>query len=120
MTDSYSLGLIRLELQMRLGEVKTTDSHMLKGLSRLGDAVAIALVKVMNLEDLLKPNVVRELLPIIQQAFIDVDIVKEPSDRQPKVTLLLLSHLRQCVPDEDVRAKIRTTIEFVRQQAEQS
>ena len=114
--DPYSLAIIRFDVRMRTSETKLISSHSHRALQRLGDAAAIGLLKVLTAEDLLKPATIRDILPMLRQAFSNVNFIREPTDRLPTITMLMLSHLLQTISDDEAKTEIRETIAFVTRQ----
>ena len=114
--DIYSLKLIEHELRMRTQETVIVHSWTQKRIARLGDAVGIALLKVLSDTDLKDPSTIKAFLPIIRQSFQAPAIIGNECDRQPKVTLFLLSHLEQNVSEADLRQEIWETTQFVKRQ----
>jgi hypothetical protein len=111
--DVYSLKLVEHELRMRTQETVVIHSWTQKRIARLGDAVGIALLKILSDTDLKNPSIIKAILPIIRQSFAAPTIVTNESDRQPKVTLFLLKYLDQNVGDAGLRREIQETARFV-------
>jgi hypothetical protein len=118
--DVYSLQTITLELRMRSGGMKVIHSWTQKQLGRLGDAVGIALLKVLSADDLQNAEKVKSLLPIVRDSFTHPEFISIESDKQPKVTLFLLNHLRQNISDAATLKDIDDTIEFIQQKTQRS
>lgn len=113
-SEPYPIRIVEFELRMRSGRRKMIHAYSLKELHRLGDAVSIALVKLLGHQRLTDPEVLTSFLPIVQAAFAHPDLVSRESDRHPRITLLLLNYLRQNVPDLKAQKDIQQTEEFVR------
>jgi hypothetical protein len=108
--DVYSLRLVRALLAR---PVPFSDSWTEKGLNRLGDGIAIALVKVLPAKELSDPQRIKTILPLIRSAFEVPHLVRIEVDRDPKLTLFLLSYFHEHVKDAKLRASIQETRSFV-------
>jgi hypothetical protein len=86
-----------------------------KQVNRLGDRVSIALIKILNEEDLRNPEEVRKILPLIRAAFVAPQIITVPEDKKPAVTLLLLNYLETTVQDGILKKEILDLKDFVRE-----
>jgi len=112
--DSYSISVVKKALKMRAGGQIFISSQTQKYISRLGDAVSIALLKILGEQELMNPESIESFLPIVRDSFDQPQMISIESDKQPKVTLFLLNHLKQDVPDVRVREDIQQTIDFVK------
>ena|ERR1700733_7470413 len=90
-------------------------STVQKELGRLGDASAIALMKIIGGRPLEETDV-DPILLIVALSYSDPRIVETESDRQPRATLFLLSYLVQVATDAKLKEKIGGTQEYVRDQ----
>jgi hypothetical protein len=115
--DAYSVGVVKDALAMRSGGQIAIRSWSQKHLSRLGDGVSIALLKILEESDLKNFERVRDLLPIVRDSFSQPQFISIEADKKPKVTLLLLDHLRQNIADAQVQSDILQTVEFVESKA---
>jgi hypothetical protein len=61
--DPYSIGVVKFELQMRSGKRKVIHGFSQKNLSRLGDGVSVAILKILDEHTLTDPETVRGFLP---------------------------------------------------------
>jgi hypothetical protein len=113
--DPYSIRVVKDALAMRSGGQIVIRSWSQKHLSRLGDSVSIALLKILEGSDLKNPEKVRDLLPIVRDSFSQPQFISIEADRKPKVTLFLLDHLRQNIADAQVQREIEQTMEFVKE-----
>jgi hypothetical protein len=114
--DPYSMQLVQMALRTRTeGQIiAKVQTH----LSRMGDGVSIALLKILTEDDFREPHRVQEFLPIIREAFSQPQLISNEIDKKPKVTLFLLAHIRQDVPDIQAQHDIDETIQFLRQKTE--
>jgi hypothetical protein len=112
--DPYFVNMIKFELSMRSRGRKIIHSYTQKNLARLGDGVSVALVKALDEAQLEQTQTIRDILPIIRDAFSGPQFIANQSDREPRVTTFLLTHLRQNTPDAQLKSEIDQTIDFVR------
>jgi hypothetical protein len=117
--DPYCISIVKFELQMRSGGRYVIHSWSQKRLYRLGDGVSDALLKILEDSDLKNPQTVRDLLPIIRDAFTQPYLIAVEADKKPKVTTFLLDYLRQNVPDPQAQLDIQQTVEFVKSKTEE-
>lgn len=115
MDDPYSLGLIRFELKMNSQGRRVIHSWSQKRLFQLGDGVSVALLKILEPDELKSPDNVKAYMPLIQASFAEPQAVLLEENKDPKVTLFLIGYLRQNIPDPEVQALILKTEEFVLQ-----
>jgi hypothetical protein len=80
---------------------------------RLGDKVAIALPKIYSDRNIAKPKNVRIFLPVIKTAFLHPDLISDPEDRSPTVTLGFLRNLESTAKESALKREISETIAFV-------
>jgi|SRR5215469_6396468 len=72
-----------------------------KAFSRSGDLVAVAILQTLEDSAMASPEGAKNALVILHAAFgCPQRCVKAKDDRRPRVTLLLLDHLRQLAPRE--------------------
>jgi hypothetical protein len=114
-TDPYSLQTVGFELRIRSGGLYVVHSWTQKRLARLGDAVGIALLKILSTQDMQSLQTVKGLLPIVRDAFAQPDFISVESDKNPKVTLFLLDYLRHKVSDAQTLRDTEETIAFVKE-----
>jgi hypothetical protein len=114
-TDPYSLNVVKFELQMRLGGQKVIHGFSQKSLFRLGDGVAVALLKILDQEALMDPQTVKGFLPIVKDSFSQPKLISIEADKTPRVTLFLLDHIRRNIADVQVRQDLQQTMEFVKE-----
>jgi hypothetical protein len=112
-SDPYSMKVVAGALAMRSGGRTVIISVTQKQLSRLGDGVSIALLKILDQQELIDANRVRDYLPIIRDSFAEPQLISADVDRKPKVTLFLLSYLLRNIADGQVQHEIQQTIDFV-------
>jgi len=110
--DDYSIHSVKKVLEQPVG---FSPSFLEKQTNRLGDRVAIALLKIFDAEDLSKPDTIRRILPVIRDAFVAPEIISIAEDRKPKVTLFVLTYLEHQVSTPDLREEISKTMDFVKE-----
>jgi hypothetical protein len=113
--DPYSLGMVSFELKMNSGGRRMIHSWSQKRLVQLGDGVSIALLKILGPDELKNPARVKEYTPIIRTCFTQPELISLETNRNPRITLFLLDHLRQDIQDPATQELIRQTEEFVKQ-----
>jgi hypothetical protein len=111
--DLYSLGTVTSALSLRSGGRIVVLSVAQRRLSRLGDGTSIALLKILDEQELTDPARIRDYLPLIEASFAEPKFIANESDRQPRVTLLLLNHIAISLHDDDAKAEVAKTIDFV-------
>jgi hypothetical protein len=92
------------------------DGFADKALSRMGDAVAVQVARIVAGRDVTDQEIDGVLL-VIHLAFSDSKLVLEPSDRTPRATLFVLRYLNLLARDPAVRARVEETRMFVNRTA---
>lgn len=88
-----------------------------KKLVRAGDLVSLAILQTVSDSQMTAPATLKGLLYIIRQGFFCPSrCVAVPSDRQPKITMLLLEHLHNNTSG-NAQSDVDETREFVLQHA---
>jgi hypothetical protein len=113
MNDPYSLNLVSTELNANSGGRRIVRSWAQKRLVLLGDGVSVALLKILDDSDLKNPEKVRDLLPIIRDAFSRPESIAIEADRKPRVTLFLLNYIRQNISDSEAQSEVQKTMDFI-------
>jgi len=111
--ESYDVPLVKGLLQHPEG---LGWSGFDKQVNRLGDRVSIALLKILEEKDFQNPQTVRSSLQLIRHSFLFPKLISIPIDREPKVTLFLLTHMRTGVNDPALKEEISKLIKFVKTQ----
>ncbi len=119
MADPYSLNLVSSELKMNSAGHRIVRSWAQKRLVLLGDGVSVALLKLLDDSDLRNPQRVREMLPIIRDAFSQPNSIAIEADKKPTVTIFLLNYIRLNISDLQVQSDIRRTMDFIEKGAEE-
>jgi hypothetical protein len=116
--DPYSIATVRFEIRMRSGEGGVRHSFSQRQLVRLGDGISIALTKILDEQQMLDPETLGAILPMIREAFSQPELIVIKANRQPQITLLLLDHIRQKASEARVRDQIDGTIAFVKKHSD--
>lgn len=87
-----------------------------KALSKLGDAAAVAITKVLAETDPSSSNI-DSALSVIHLAFAAPQLIEGPSDRQPTTTLFVLKYLALATTDVRVKQRLAETRQYVLNQA---
>ena len=88
-----------------------------KAFNRSGDLVSLALVQTLTDKEMISPKTLEEVLSILRAAFACTSrCVTAPSDRDPRIALLLLEHLHNNA-SEKMQTNIDETKKFIIQQA---
>jgi hypothetical protein len=100
-SDPYSIDFVNSALQFFTskeghfgGEVKNF-LYLTPSLPQLGDGVSIAILKIVDPEDLSKPNIAYAYLEMVALAFSDRSKIVQEADRNPKVTIFVLNYLQE-------------------------
>ena len=110
-SDPYSLNLVE-GVMKHYGHLSTGWED--KGLPRLGDKGAIALIKLSSLDSWKDRGHVRMALGIIRDAFSRPELIEDPSDKHPSVSVLLLAWLKSIhQKDPETLGDIEQTRQFV-------
>ena|SRR2546430_1204868 len=88
-----------------------------KAFNRSGDLVSLALVQTLTDKEMISPKTLEEVLSILRAAFACTSrCVTAPSDRDPRIALLLLEHLHNNA-SEKMQTNIDETKKFIIRQA---
>jgi hypothetical protein len=112
--DTYDLRLVRNAL--RDPERAIGFSVTEKQINRLGDKMAIALIKIYSEKELVDATNVLRYLPLIEAAFAAPRIVPNPDDRRPAVTMLLLHRLEAGASNDVERRRVHDLQRYVQAQ----
>jgi len=98
-TDPYSLSFVSSAFESFSNQgVWGAQIHQFNnnspGLSQLGDSVSIAVLKLHGLDELKMPENTRTYLTLVVFSFSDRNRVLEKSDKEPRITSLMLDYLR--------------------------
>lgn len=112
--DPYSIAAVRFELQMRVGELRMRHSFSQKQLARLGDGVSVALIKILDQQEILDPKTLPVVMAMIREAFSNPSLISIEENKKPQITLMLLDQLRSKLRDQQMNAEIDETVSFVK------
>jgi len=113
--DPYSIALVKAALSQPAG---FSSSFVEKYMNRLGDGVAIALLKIFSADELETPQMIHRFVPVIKEAFQAPQLISLPENRKPDVTLFLLGNIQRQVSDAGAKAEIAGLIVFIHAQME--
>src|SRR4029077_12039186 len=113
--DPYSLERVKDTMdRLSYGLIFGWDT---RDIPALGDRCAIAILKIVEVPELVQPKTAEGVLRTIHLAFARPDLIRIKEDRKPKVTLFVLNYMKDKIPDPETQRKIEETIEFVRLQS---
>jgi hypothetical protein len=84
------------------------DGHVIKYFRRSGDAGAVTLVRVLG-DKTPTDSEIDDILIFVEGAFSDLQQVESGSDREPRVTLLLLKYLDYATHTPALKSRIADT-----------
>jgi hypothetical protein len=113
--DPYAITIVKFELQMRSGQSKMVHGFSQKQIFRLGDSVSIALLKILDDEQMLDPRNIAASMTMIRDAFSRPDLISIEVNKKPQVTLLLLNHIRGMISDPQMSTDLDQTVKFVKE-----
>ncbi|HEY2168275.1 MAG TPA: hypothetical protein VGJ30_01515 [Candidatus Angelobacter sp.] len=108
--NNYSIEEVKALLSQPPG---FSSSFSEKQAGRLGDRVSIALMKIYQEDELIKPDNVKRYLPVIGDAFRNPSLISA-EDRTPRVTIVLLKFLMAQVHDRRLKDAIAQTERAIR------
>ena len=113
-TGSYSFAEVKDAVR------RVTTSHMIQGwddktFNRSGDLVTLAIVQSLSDDEMTSSQTLEEVLLILRDAYACARCVTPPSDRQPRIALLLLEHLHNKTRGK-MQASVDETKDFIIQQ----
>jgi hypothetical protein len=111
--DPYAIHLIQGSLKTALSQPGVNTSFVEKQLQRRGDAVSVALLKILDERDMKEDRTVEAVLDLIRQAFSSPQQISLEEDKKPKVTMFLLRYLQRSVSDAKTLQDIGETIRLV-------
>jgi hypothetical protein len=110
--DIYAVHLV--EESVKRPDLALGFSVTEKRINRLGDQVAIALLKIYDADELRDPRNIRNYLPLIKAAFVGPRIIKIAADKKPKVTIFLLKCLENEITDPDLKLQVFDVIKYLK------
>ena len=113
--DPYLIPMVRAELLMNSEGRRVIHSWSQKRLVQLGDRVSVSILKILEPADLKDPEKVKSCLIVIRDAFAQPEMISAEADRDPKVTIFVLSYWRSQLTDPEAQAEIAKTVEFVKE-----
>jgi hypothetical protein len=110
-SEDYDVPLVKRALNEQAQGASFSFTN--KYVSRLGDRVSIALLKIFDEKDFQNPKQLRVALKLVHQSFASLDLIIVPDDKNPKVTLFFLSCLQRQTKDPQLRDEISQLISFL-------
>jgi hypothetical protein len=104
--DDYSIPVVQGLLRGVGGFQSGVDS---KQSERLGDRAAIAVLKAVPSKDLSDVKVARRVLAVLRDAFAYPEYISNPSDKEARVTFLLLDEMMRESQSPDLQREIAAT-----------
>jgi hypothetical protein len=80
---------------------------------RLGDRVGVAIQQIYKGRSLYSADHIRTFLPVIEEAFKYPNLIENPEDKTPNVSLALLLRLRNRVKDHFLNMEITKTLNAI-------
>ena len=114
--DAYSLETIQNALS---APESFSVGWQEAAVNRMGDRAAVSILKLVEADQLAKPEVVNKVLMILQEAFARPEIVAAEEDRVPQVTRFVLRYLSQQFSSPPMRDSINKTSNYIEQQAKE-
>ena len=84
-----------------------------KANDRLGDKIGVAVIKIYPGKSLYHADNIRTFLPVIQEAFKYPELIENPSDKNPRVTIALLHRLQIRIKDHFLHLEITRSLNEV-------
>jgi hypothetical protein len=115
--DPYSITFVQNNFKSAMALPGGKFGSAVKDFQRLGDGVSIAILKILEEQDMKNPKSVEACLSLIRDSFSYPPIISINVNKKPKVTMFLLNYLRQSALDPQIQRDIQQTIEYVQHQA---
>jgi len=113
--EDYDVPVVKRALEDRFPPGQGFFGITEKQLNRLGDRVAIALLKILDDEDLKNPQKVKRALQIVHHSFLYPRLISIVQDKKPNVTLVLLDYINSKTSDPILKKEISVVIKFVKE-----
>lgn len=105
--DVYQIANVNSMIAMQVQAPGISIGSLEKHNNQLGDAAAIAIIKIFPVSALTSPENVRKYLPVIAAAFEYPKLILRSEDQRPYVTYVLLDFLQQHLKDEALITQVR-------------
>lgn len=101
--DPYSIAFVESALRFfedtakrgSFGSEPKQFLYLTPSLPQLGDDVSIAMLKILDPQELAKPDTAYRYLGLVALAFSDRSKVVRETDKEPKVTMFVLNYLQE-------------------------
>jgi len=110
--DPYDVKLVKSWVELD-PSILEGDSFLEKAIFRRGDRVALAIAYGFRPKQLVEPARVERILSIIRLSFSQPSYITRDQDRDPAVTMLLLSFLKQECNEKELEQQIVNTELYV-------
>jgi hypothetical protein len=110
--EDYSVATVKYLMKQSSG---FSASFAEKQVTRLGDRVSIALLKIFDESDFKDSYKVNSVIPLIRASFLQPELIAVKEDRNPKITLFLLQKIESESRDAKLKADITQLRGFIRQ-----
>ena len=104
-----------VQITMKEVEQEGVNGVMEKSLSRLGDASAVAITKLLADKPLVETDI-RNILLVVKLSYDSPLSVEDATEREPRTTLYLLHSLSQATKDPKILTSIEETTAYVKNQ----
>ena len=91
-------------------------SFLEKEIYRSGDRVALGIIRAYTLKDLLDPDRLNRILPVMQLSFSQPEFIVRKEDRNPAVTMLLLFALEHDCKEMRLKEIIKDVESYISSQ----
>jgi len=115
--DCYNSKGVRSWVELPLGGPEGI-TFLERTIYRSGDRIALGIVHGFTQSELLDPVRVRRILSVVRLSFSQPKYITRAEDKDPAVTMLLLSFLESREVDPSLKQTIRDTEDYVSKQTE--
>jgi hypothetical protein len=110
--EPFALSIVRGALN--LAEKGVFLDNYMKIIPPMGDTASVAILKLVDRKELLKPEMTKACLFVVLTAFSAPNLISRDIDKDPKVTLFLLSYLHDKEVDKELEKQIEDTEVYVK------
>ena len=91
-----------------------------KGAHRLGDRVAVGILKIYKKSELAKSKNIKIILPVIRESFLYPNLIENEADKVPDVSLSLLRDFESNVKNASLKEEITKSINLILEKTKKS
>jgi len=110
--DPYHASMIRAWVEKGPEEVSGV-SYIYKTIYRMGDRIALGIAHGFTRKELEDPNRLEHILSLVRMSFDEPELITRLQDKNPAVTLLLLSFLEHAQQDPKRREQVRAAESYI-------